>query len=181
MRKVGPEPLAAFYPDMLLKQQHRDGNDPVVQALLLLSEAVQKNYTELRRSLFAYLLKECSEAALAEMGLSENLEHLDDKLFVLAMVLRCMIGAKAKIGTGGEVGPACRVYLVLDDVENLLTLPGETAWAFTHALEQLSHDVGGGLTIWLNCKATDAATIERVQKRFGRRLLREWITHTCFE
>ena|SRR2546430_1225889 len=179
VRKAGPEPLAAFYPDLLLKQQSRDSRDPGVQALVLLSEAVQKRYTELEQSLFAYLLRKCSQEELGEMGLSENLEHVDEKLFVLSMVLRCMIGVKAKIGTGGEVGPASRVYLVLDEAENLLALPPETSWAFLHALEHLTYDVGAGLTIWMHIKTTD--TTQHVQKRLGHRLLQEWITHTCFE
>ena len=46
---------------------------------------------------------------------------------------------KAKIGTGGKVGPACRVSLVLDEVENVLTLQAVSAWTFPHALERRSH------------------------------------------
>jgi hypothetical protein len=136
VRKAGPETLVGFYPDLLLKQ-HRDSDDPVVRALMFLSEAVQKRYPELQKLLFAYLLRECSQDELEEMGLSENLEHLDDKLFVLSMVLQCMIGVKAKIGTGGAVGPACRVYLLLE-IDTLLTIADEVAWAFLHALEILS-------------------------------------------
>jgi hypothetical protein len=147
--------------------------------LVLLSSAVQKRYPELGRSLFAYLQKPASQAELGEMGLSENLEHLDDKLFVLSIVLQCMIGVKAKIGTGGAVGPACRVYLILDEAENLLALPAEVAWAFLQALEHLTQDVGEGLTTWLHLKDTTA--IEGVKKQLGARLLQEWITHTCFE
>ncbi len=153
----------------------------MVQALVLLSGAVQKRYAELQQELFTYLLKKCSQEALEEMGLSENLEHLDDKLFVLSIALQCMIGVKAKIGTGGTVGPACRVYLLLDEAENLLTLPGEIAWAFLHALESLSHDVGDGLTLSLHIKTTETTTIEGVEKRLGSRLLREWVTHSCLE
>lgn len=181
VRKAGPETFAGFYPDLLLKQQRRGNKDSVVQALVLLSEAVQKGYAELKLALFAYLLRKSSQEALEEMGLSENLEHLDDKLFVLSMVLQCMIGVKAKIGTGGAVGPARRVYLLLDEVENLLTLPSEVTWAFLHALETLSQDVGAGFTIWMHITTTDTTTIEGVEKRLGSRLLQEWITQSCLE
>jgi hypothetical protein len=114
------------------------------------------------------------------MGLSVNLEHLDDKLFVLSMVLQCMIGVKAKIGTGGTVGPACRVYLLLE-IDNLLTLPDEVAWAFLHALEILSQDVGEGFTIWMYTKNSAAIEDmnEDVKKQVGTRLVQRWITHIC--
>lgn len=181
VRKAGPETLVWFFPDLVLKQHHRDSTDPVVQALALLSSAVQKRDAALQKALFTYLLKPCSQEALGEMGLSENLEHLDDKLFVLSMVLRCLIGVKAKVGTGGAVGPACRVYLLLDEIENLLTLPGEVAWAFLRVLESLSHDVGEGLSIWMHMKTTETPTIEGVKKRLGSRLLREWVTHSYLE
>jgi hypothetical protein len=181
VRKAGPETLVGFFPDLVLKQHHRDSTDPVVQALVLLSSAVQKRDAALQKALFTYLLKPCSQEALGEMGLSENLEHLDDKLFVLSMVLRCLIGVKAKVGTGGAVGPACRIYLLLDEIENLLTLPGEIAWAFLHALESLSHDVGDGLTLSLHIKTTEATTTQGVKKRLGSRLLREWVTHSYLE
>lgn len=181
VRKAGPEPLAAFYPNLLLKQSHRDNTDPVVQALVLLSEAILKRYTALTPSLFAYLLKPCTKATLGELGLSENLEHLDDKLFVLNMILQCMIGVKAKIGTGGAVGPACRLYLILSELEHLLALPGEIAWAFLRALEDLSRDVGPGLTIWMQSTTSDPITMKQLEMRFGSRLLKEWITHRWLE
>jgi hypothetical protein len=181
VRKAGPETLASFFPDLHLKHHRRDINDPTVRALVLLSEAVLKGYSELRQELFAYLLTERSQEALAEIGLSENLEHLDDKLFVLSTILQCMIGVKALIGTGGAVGPACRVYLMLSELEHLLTLPGEIAWAFLHALESLSHDVGPGLTIWMQSTTIDTTAMQQLEKRFGSRLLQEWITHRWLE
>lgn len=176
VRKAGPETLVGFFPDLVLKHHHRDSTDPVVQALVLLHSAVQKRDAALQKTLFSYLLKPCSKVALGEMGLSENLEHLDDKLCVLSVVLRCLIGVKAKVGTGGAVGPACRVYLFLDELENLLTLQDSVAWALLHALEVLSQDVGEGLSIWLHITTMETITIERVEKQIGSRLLREWIT-----
>jgi len=176
MRKNGPETFAAFYPDQLPKQRHRDDTDPVVQALLRLSEAGIKHDSKLQTLLFTYLLGESSEEALAELGFSESLINLDDKLFVLTLALRCLIGVKAKIGTGGKVGPACRVYLVLDEVENLLALPEDMAWAFTHWLEHLTHEVGDGLTFWLHIKTAGPTTMKDLQKRLGHRQLQEWVT-----
>jgi hypothetical protein len=181
VKKAGPETLADFFPDLHLKHQRRDSEDSVVRALVLLSEAVQKGYSELRQELFAYLLAERSQDALAEVGLSENLEHLDDKLFVLGTILQCMIGVKAKIGTGGAVGPACRVYLMLSELEHLLTLPEEIAWAFLRAVEDLSRDVGPGLTIWMQSTARDPTIMKQIEKRLGSRLLGDWITHRWIE
>jgi hypothetical protein len=85
-----------------------------------------------------------------------------------------MIGIKAKIGTNGDVGPASRLYLILDEIERLLNMPRDVSWAFVHWLKHLSPDVDG-LTIWMNIK--DESTVKLVQQRLGRNLT--WITHTC--
>jgi hypothetical protein len=179
MRKAGPETLAGLD---FINRRHWDSSDPVVHALVKLSQTYssQRDYAErirLKTLLFTYLLGDSTPDELAELGFSQPLEEIDDKLFVLGIVLRCMIGVKAKIGTGGKVGPACRVYLILDEIENLLPQSRDVSWAFTHWLEHLSSDVGEGLTIWMNIQTKDEATIEHIQRRLGHR--REWITHTC--
>jgi len=157
----------------------------VVRALVLLSEAVQKGPLPTRargKNCFAYLPHRVFPRSLSgNRAFRDNLEHLDDKLFVLSTILQCMIGVKAKIGTGGAVGPACRVYLMLSELENLLTLPGEVAWAFLHALESLSHDVGAGFTVWMHSTTTDTTTMRGIEQRLGSRLLQEWITHRWLE
>jgi hypothetical protein len=178
MRKAGPQTLAGLD---FLSRQHWNSSDPVVQALIKLSQTFisQKDYTERvhqEQLLFTYLLGDSEPSALAELGFSQNLSDIDDKLFVLGIVLRCLIGVKAKIGTNGEVGPASRLYLVLDEIENVLALSNETCWAFTHWLEHLCTDVGEGLTLWMDIKTKDEITIKRVQSRLGRR----WITHTLY-
>ena len=181
LKKFGPPNLAAhfwLYPNIITRRS-RGENDAAARALVLFGEAfTQSGYSERQRlALLSYVLGECSPEDLVDLGLARNIQDTRDRLFVLGTLLLCMLGQKAKIGTNGEVGPDSRVYLLLDEAENLLAVSDETCWAFTHALEHLASDVGPGLTIWMNIQAPDQGIMQRVQKRLGSGFIQEWFTH----
>jgi hypothetical protein len=181
LKKFGTNFLATHFrlhPNIIIGRS-RGEHDAVAQALVLFGEAfMQSGYSERQRlALLSYMQGECRPEDLADLGLARTIQDIDDRLFVLGTVFQCALGQKAKIGTNGEIGPSSRLYLLLNETENLLAVSEETCWAFTHALEHLASDVGAGLTIWLNIQALDRNTLHRVQKRLGNRFIQEWFTH----
>lgn len=177
MELASPETLGGL--DFIGQQW--DSKDPIVEILVKISKTLTSrdstDYTErvhLRQLLFTYLIGESTPDELTELGFEHVLEDIESKLFVMGIVLRCMIGIKAKIGTNGDVGPASRLYLILDEIEHLLNMSRDISWAFIHWLKHLSSDVDG-LTIWMNIK--DGSAVKLVEQRLGRNIT--WITHSC--
>lgn len=184
-KKFGPDNFAfhlRMYEDLIMKRSRGD-TDAVAQALVLLGYSFTQGGVsdDRRQAILSYFLEEHNPGKLVELGLAREIEGTDDRLFILATHFLCVLGQKAKFGTNGQIGPEARIYLLLDSVENVLELSEEACWAFTHALEHLAHDVGAGLTIWLNVSRNDPAVLQRLRVRLGSRFIQEWFTSTSID
>jgi hypothetical protein len=142
----------------ILARIPEDESEFMTDLLYLLWEAssrMDKNEIDLLR---AYLLDECTPAELRRLGLPRNLK-LEDRYQVLRTTVKCFTG----LSPVGVLGDYRRVWIWLDEIENLLAYKEEERWETVKALQTMFGDRPFCLSVWLNISPGSEATSAQIQ------------------
>jgi hypothetical protein len=143
----------------ILARVPEDESEFMTDLLHLLWEASSRMDKDEIALLRAYLSDGCTPGELRRLGLPRNL-GLEDRYEVLRVALKCFIG----LSPDGILSDYRRVWLWLDEIENLLGYDERERWETVKALETLFGDLPLCLTIWLNITPGKEATSSEIQK-----------------
>jgi hypothetical protein len=143
----------------ILARIPEDESEFMTDLLHLLWEASSRMDKDEIALLRAYLSDGCAPGELRRLGLPRNL-GLEDRYEVLRVALKCFIG----LSPDGVLSDYRRVWLWLDEIENLLGYDERERWETVKALETLFGDRPPCLTVWLNITPNKESTGEEIQK-----------------
>lgn len=136
----------------------RDESQFIADLLYLLWEASSRMDKDEIAILRAYLADTCTHDELRRIGLPRNLT-LEDRYDVLGSILECISGLSPE----AVLSDHRRVWIHLDQIENLLGYTDYDRWALVKALETLMARTPSYLTVWLNILPTSPATAAQIQ------------------
>lgn len=113
----------------------------------------------------AYLTDECTPGELRRIGLPRNL-RLEDRYEILRTVIKCFVGLSPE----GVLSDYRRVWIWLDEIENLLGYNEHDRWEMVKALETLFADMPMCVSVWLNITPAKETTTEVIQKALENNL-----------
>ena len=150
----------------IIARMPRDDNEFMADFLYLLWEAGSRMDKDEIDILRTYMSGESSHEDLRRVGISRNL-WLEDRYEVLRVVLGCFTG----MTRGGPVSDYRRVWLWLDEAENLLGYREHERWEMGKALQTLLGMAPPFVTVWLNISPTSTVTAADVQAVLENNLL----------
>jgi hypothetical protein len=150
----------------IIARMPRDDNEFMADFLYLLWEAGSRMDKDEIDILRTYMSGESSHEDLRRVGISRNL-WLEDRYEVLRVVLGCFTG----MTRGGPVSDYRRVWLWLDEAENLLGYREHDRWEMGKALQTLLGMMPPFVTVWLNISPTSTVTAADVQAVLENNLL----------
>ncbi|MDQ3706314.1 MAG: hypothetical protein M3437_14085 [Chloroflexota bacterium] len=150
----------------ILARLPQDESDFVADLLYLLWEASSRMDKDEIAMLRAYLSDTATHIELRRMGIPRNLS-LEDRYEVLRVVLQCISG----LAPEANLSDHRRVWLWLDEIENVLGYSEHERWELVKALETFMGNTPPYLTVWLNISPTSPATSEEVQAALENNLV----------
>ncbi|MEO8286042.1 MAG: hypothetical protein ABI670_06365 [Chloroflexota bacterium] len=150
----------------ILARMPKDESEFMTDLLYLLWEASSRMDKDEIAILRAYLTDTCTHSELRRLGLSRNL-RLEDRYEILRSIISCSIG----LAPFGDISDYRRLWIRLDEIENLLNYPQHERWEMVKALQTLVGDSPHCLTIWLNISPTSQATAADIQAALENNLL----------
>jgi hypothetical protein len=153
------------YRDLLAKMP-RDESEFMGDFLYLLWEASSRMDRDEIDLLRAYLSGESTSEELRRLGLSRNL-WLEDRYDFLHSVLECFVG----LSPTGDISDYRRVWLVLDEIENLLGYSGRDRWEMVKALQTLIGYEPAYVTVWMNISPSTTVEAQQIQEALENNLL----------
>jgi hypothetical protein len=142
----------------ILARIPEDESEFMTDLLHLLWEASSRMDRDEIGLLRAYLLDECTPHELRRLNLPRNL-GLEDRYEVLRTAVKCFIG----LSPVGVLDDYRRVWVWLDEVENLLAYKEEERWETVKALQTMFGDRPPSLSVWLNISPESDATTQDIQ------------------
>jgi hypothetical protein len=146
-----------------------DESEFMTDLLHLLWEASSRMDKDEIAILRAYLSDECSHGELRRLALPRNL-WLEERYEVMRSVIRCFSG----LAQDGSLSDHRRVWIWLQEIENLLAYSDHDRWELVKGLETLAGDAPRYITVWLNVSPGSAAGTQEIQSALENRLV---ITH----
>lgn len=150
----------------ILARLPQDESDFVADLLYLLWEASSRMDKDEIAMLRAYLSDTTTHIELRRMGLPRNLS-LEDRYEVLRVVLECFSGLAPR----GNLADHRRVWVWLDEIENILAYDERERWELVQALETLLGNTPPYLTVWLNVSPASPATSREIQAALENNLV----------
>jgi hypothetical protein len=142
----------------IIARMPRDDNEFMADFLYLLWEAGSRMDKDEIDILRTYMSGDAPHEDLRRVGISRNL-WLEDRYEVLRVVLGCFTG----MAPGGPVSDYRRVWLWLDEAENLLGYREHDRWEMGKALQTLLGMMPPFVTVWFNISPTSAVAAADVQ------------------
>jgi hypothetical protein len=150
----------------ILARLPQDESDYVADVLYLLWEASSRMDKDEIAVLRAYLSDTATHIELRRMGIPRNLS-LEDRYEVLRVVLECFSG----LAPAANLSDDRRVWVWLDEIENILGYNERERWELVKALETLISNTPPYLTIWLNISPNSPATSQEIQSALENNLI----------
>lgn len=150
----------------ILARIPEDESEFMADLLYLLWEASSRMDKDEIKLLRAYLLDKCTPGELRRLGLSRNL-GLEDRYEVLRTAVKCFVG----LAPVGVLGDYRRVWVWLDEIENLLAYKEEERWETVKALQTMFGDRPPCLSVWLNISPESEATTQEIQSALENMLV----------
>jgi hypothetical protein len=150
-----------------------DESEFMTDLLHLLWEASSRMDKDEIAILRAYLSDECSHGELRRMALPRNL-WLEERYEVMRSVIHCFSG----LGHGGSLSDHRRVWIWLQEIENLLAYSDHDRWELVKGLETLAGDAPRYITLWMNISPGSPTGIQEIQSALENKLI---ITHNLTE
>jgi hypothetical protein len=150
----------------ILARLPQDESDFVADLLYLLWEASSRMDKDEIATLRAYLSDNATHIELRRMGIPRNLS-LEDRYEVLRIVLECFSG----LAPQANLADHRRVWVWLDEIENILGYNERERWEFVKALETLIGNSPPYLTVWLNITPNSPVTSREVQAALENNLV----------
>ncbi len=143
----------------LLALQKITGSESLGKAVWMLgtgNDLIQSDHSksntrsERKLLLDSYFLDGCSREELRQLGLARNIDAAQDRFRVLAALLHCFIG----LNPAKDVARHSRVYLWIDEIEELTSYTSSQYRLLAQGLSDLAHHVPHFLSIWMNLTLT---------------------------
>jgi hypothetical protein len=150
----------------ILARLPQDESDFVADLLYLLWEASSRMDKDEIAMLRAYLSDNATHIELRRMGIPRNLT-IEDRYEVLRVVLACFSG----LAPQANLADHRRVWVWLDEVENILGYNERERWELVKALETLIGNFPPYLTVWLNLSPNSPATSQEIQAALENNLV----------
>jgi hypothetical protein len=142
----------------ILARMPKDESEFMTDLLHLLWEASSRMDKDEISLLRAYLSDSCTHGELRRLGMSRNL-GLEDRYEILRSVVSCQVG----LAPFGDISDYRRVWLRLDEIENVLGYSDHARWELVKALGTLVGDSPHCVTVWLNISPSSGATSAQIQ------------------
>jgi len=149
----------------ILARMPKDESEFMTDLLHLLWEASSRMDKDEIALLRAYLSDSCTHSELRRLGLSRNL-WLEDRYEILRSVVSCQVG----LAPFGDISDYRRVWLRLDEIENILGYSDHERWELVKALGTLMGDSPHCMTVWLNISPASTATSGEIQSALENNL-----------
>lgn len=149
----------------ILARLPKDESAFIADLLYLLWEASSRMDKDEIALLRAYLSDTCTHAELRRLGLPRNLS-LEDRYDVLGSVIRCFSG----LSSDAVLSDHRRVWIHMDEIENLLGYTTHDRWELVKGLETLFAHAPSYITVWMNISPSSSATAEQIQAALENRL-----------
>lgn len=149
----------------ILARLPKDESAFIADLLYLLWEASSRMDKDEIAMLRAYLSDTCTHAELRRLGLPRNLS-LEDRYDVLGSVIRCFSG----LSPDAVLSDHRRVWIHMDEIENLLGYTTHDRWELVKGLETLLSHAPHYITVWMNISPSNPATEEQIQAALENRL-----------
>ncbi|MDQ5825397.1 MAG: hypothetical protein M3441_14485 [Chloroflexota bacterium] len=150
----------------ILARLPQDESDFVADLLYLLWEASSRMDKDEIAMLRAYLSDTATHIELRRMGIPRNLS-LEDRYEVLRVILQCISG----LAPQANLSDHRRIWLWLDEIENILGYSEHERWELVKALETFMGNTPPYLTVWLNISPSSPATPQEVQAALENNLV----------
>jgi hypothetical protein len=150
----------------ILARLPQDESDYIADLLYLLWEASSRMDKDEIAMLRAYLSDTATHIELRRMGMPRNLS-LEDRYEVLRVVLACFSG----LAPQANLADHRRVWVWLDEIENILGYNERERWELVKALETLVGNTPPYLTVWLNISPASPATSKEIQAALENNLV----------
>lgn len=150
----------------ILARLPQDESDFVADLLYLLWEASSRMDKDEIAMLRAYLSDNATHIELRRMGIPRNLT-IEDRYEVLRVVLECFSG----LAPQANLADHRRVWVWLDEIENILGYNERERWELVKALETLIGNSPPYLTVWLNISPNSPATSREIQAALENNLV----------
>lgn len=150
----------------ILAAMPTDESQFIADLLYLLWEASSRMDKDEIAMLRAYLSDTCTHAELRRLGLPRNLS-LEDRYDVLNSILQCFSG----LSSDGALSDHRRVWIHLDQIENLLGYTEHDRWELVKGLETLMAHAPAYLTVWMNISPASPAEAEQIQAALENKLV----------
>jgi hypothetical protein len=150
----------------ILARLPQDESDYIADLLYLLWEASSRMDKDEIAMLRAYLSDTATHIELRRMGIPRNLS-LEDRYEVLRVVLACFSG----LAPQANLADHRRVWVWLDEIENILGYNERERWELVKALETLMGNTPPYLTVWLNISPASPATSQEIQAALENNLV----------
>lgn len=150
----------------ILGRLPEDESDFVTDLLYLLWEASSRMDKDEIAMLRAYLSDTATHVELRRMGIPRNLS-LEDRYEIMRAVIQCFSG----LAPQGNLPDHRRVWIWLDEIENILGYGERERWELVKALETLMGSAPPYLTVWLNISPASPTTTQQIQAALENNLV----------
>ena len=131
--------------------------------------------SEKQALLRSYFLEGCTRTDLKKLGIARNISKAQDRFKVIAGILQCLIGLDASPDLSGH----SRVYLWLDEMEDLIFLPSAQFRILSQGLQEIIDRLPNFFTLFLNMSLAEPEKHEDFEAILGRAVI-DRITHNIY-
>ena len=123
--------------------------------------------SEKQALLRSYFLEGCTRTDLKKLGIARNISKAQDRFRIIAGILQCLIGLDA----GHDLSRHSRVYLWIDEMEDLIYLPSAQFRILSQGLREIIDRLPNFFTLFLNMSLAEPEKHEDFEAILGKAVI----------